>query len=632
MQRSIISFGSIIVLGLIVLFGNSLVSLVLGKMSVDLTDEGLYTLSQGSRNVVKKLDTPVTLKLYISRTDGAKYPVVKIYGDRVQHLLREYQRASKGKIHIEVYDPRPDSEEESWAQKYGLTPLALPNGDRIFFGLAAVSATGKEESIPVVDLNRQEYLEYDITRLLFTLATTEKLGIGVISSLKIQGDTQARMPGMMQQEQQDPWVMVSQISNLGDVKFIDNGVSEIDPGIKVLMVIHPKGLTPSTLYAIDQFVMRGGNLFVAIDPYNNADQPQDPSNPQAAMFADRSSNLKEILSAWGVEMIEKKAVGDLALATKVAVSQTSPPEDFLLWLSLTRAGSNKVDVINSKDMATSKLENILLPWAGALKITPVEGVTVEPLLRSTSQSQLFEESDYRYGGGSPDNIRTKFMPGNESYVLAARISGKLKSSQKSKPEGLTGAAATAEQKMQATETGYVVVVADADFLTDMASARAQNLFGTKLVSLLNDNLPFLGNTIENLLGSNDLISLRSRGQFARPFTKVEEIEKNAAERWRKEELTFQSALNAANSRLSELQEGTKPGTEQVMNKAILDEVKKLRDERQQAQERLREVRRNLRQDKESLGGWLFVINTFLVPLILILGVIFTPRKRKKATA
>ena len=173
MQKSFLSFASILVIGVIVLFLNSLGGLAFGKLSLDLTDEGLYTLSQGSKNILAKLQEPVTLKLYVSRTDGAKYPAVKIYGDRVQHLIREYSRASGGRIKMEVYDPRPDSEEESWAQKYGLTPLSLPTGERLFFGLAAVSASGREESIPIIDLNRQEYLEYDVTRLLMTLAGGE---------------------------------------------------------------------------------------------------------------------------------------------------------------------------------------------------------------------------------------------------------------------------------------------------------------------------------------------------------------------------------------------------------------------------------------------------------------------------
>ena len=630
MQRSLFSFGTIVVLGIIVLFVNSIASLLLGNASLDLTDDGLYTLSQGSRNVVRKLEEPVALKLYISRTDGAKYPAVKIYGDRVQHLAREYARASGGKIRVEVYDPRPDSEEESWAQKYGLSPLALPNGDRIFFGIAAVSASGKEESIPLVDLNRQEYLEYDLTRLLLTVAGGQKKGIGILSSLKLNGKEVPTMPGMPPQpDAQEPWVLINQLSNLGDVKFIDNGVSEIDPSIQVLMVVHPKRLSPQTLYAIDQFVMRGGNLFVAVDPYCSVDMPADGASSSQAMLADKSSNLKELLGPWGIEMVERKAVGDSEVAAKVSTGPSSPPEDFVLWLNLIR-GQAGPDVINTKDMTTSKLENILLPWAGALKVHPLEGVSYDTLLQTSRQAGLVDEAEYRYGGGTPSSILNHFQRGAEPQLLAVRLNGKLKSAFKEKPQGVTGAAQSAEQLKESKEPVHVVVVSDVDFLSDMSSARVQSIMGTKIVNLINDNLPFAGNVIENLLGSNDLIGLRSRGQFARPFTRVEEIERHAAEKWRAEEQMFQTTLNEANSRLTELQEGSKPGSEQMFNKAVLDEMKQLRERRQDAQERLRSVRRNLRQDKERLGQILFVMNTFLVPAVLVLGSLIQPRKRKRS--
>lgn len=631
MGKSILSFANIIVIGVIVLFLNSLSSLVLGRMTFDLTDDGLYTLSQGSKNIINKLVEPVTLKIYISRTDGAKYPAVKIYGDRVQHLAREYQRASGGKVKVEIYDPRPDSEEESWAQKYGLTPLSLPTGERLFFGLAAVSGAGREEAIPIIDLNRQEYLEYDITRLLSTIAGGDKPSIGILSSLKIQGTESPSqgMPGAQRDDSQDPWVLANQLANLGDLKYLDNGVSEIDPSIRTLMVIHPKGLLPQTLYAIDQFVVKGGSLFVAIDPYCSADVPDGPPNSPTAVFAERSSQLKELLAPWGIEMVEKKAVADLNLAAKVGVNPGEPPTDFLLWLSLSKGAGQGAPVINSTDMTTSKLENVLLPWAGALKITPIPGVSVETLLQTTSQAALMDEGDYRYGGGQPSSLLSKFIPGNQAYPLAVRLTGKFKSSFKEKPAGVQGSLADVPLLAEGTEIGRVVVVSDVDFLTDMASVRTQSIMGTKLVNLINDNQPFAANTMENLLGSSDLISLRSRGQFSRPFTRVEEIEKHAAERWRHEEMTFQSTLNQANSRLTELQEGMKPGSEQVFNKALLDEVKQLRDERQNAQERLREVRRNLRQDKERLGKILFALNTFLVPSILILSVLLSPKKKSR---
>lgn len=626
MGRSLISLSGILLLGLGVIFVNGLASRLFSGAYVDLTSERLYTLSAGTKQVLEKLSDPVTIKVYISRTDAAKYPAIKLYGDRVESLLREYRRYAPQKLTLDVFDPRPDSEEESWAQKYGLTPLEMPSGEKLFFGLAAVNSRGDEEVIPVFSLARQEYLEYDITRVVSSLGTSEKPVIGLLSSIKIEG---MNIPQMVagRVPHSDPWVLMSQLQKLADVRVLPGDVAQIDSKVKLLMVVHPKALPPQTLFAIDQFVLRGGNLFVAEDPYCNA-EPPDQQNPAGG--GDKASSLNSLLSGWGAELTEKKVVGDARYATNVRTSEDAPPSEFPLWVTLDGQDEASDTALNRKDVATAQLQQILLPWPGELQKKDVPGVTFTPLLQSSPDSMLFGEEDYRYGGGDPALLREKLVRGGGQRVFAARLDGKFKSNFKEAPAGAPPPTAEHPLLAESVEQSHVLVVADVDFLADYASVVAQNYLGAKMVSLLNDNLRFAGNAVENLLGSNDLISLRSRGQFTRPFTRVHQIEQAAEDKWHNEELTLQASLSAANQRLSQLQAGTDKGEgqEQTLSSAVLDEVKRFREQRAEAQRRLREVRRNLRQDKERLGQGLFLLNTFFVPTVLVLGVLWWGVRRR----
>jgi len=564
----------------------------------------------------------------MSKTDATKFPALKLYGDRVLSLLREYERSSRGKISVEAIDPRPDSDEESWAQKYGIQPLAMPTGESLYFGMAAVNARGNEEVIPVFSLSRQEFLEYDITKAIYSLNLETKPLVGIISSLKVEGETPPQT-SMFAPSEPEPWIVVSQMSQFAQVTFIKPEEKTIDAGVKTLFVIHPKKLSPEMLYAIDQFVMRGGNLFVAIDPYCGADQPEGSQDPTAAMTYDHSSELSQLLDKWGVEMLPKKVVGDGSLSTKVNVNRQGVPQDFLLWLTLDKSNENAANTINKDDILTGQLNNVLLTWSGALKKKEVEGIRFQPLLQSTKDAQLFDENDYRFGGGSPEALQSKYVPSGEVQILAARVDGKFKSNFPEPPKGTEPNALNQQHLTESKGESHVIVVADVDFLTDRISTVAQNFLGQKVVTAINDNLAFAGNITENLLGSSDLISLRSRGEFSRPFSRVRAIEKKAEDKWRMEEMTLQAGLTGANQRLNQLQAGTdQKNGEQVLSAALMEEVKKIREQRADAQKRLREVRRNLRQDKESLGQWLFILNTFAVPLLLIVGFPLWFRRRK----
>ena len=631
MQRTLLSISGIVILAGIVLLINSISNAAFSRFFIDLTEENLYSLSPGTKNILASIDQPIKLRFYYSKTDSSRFSAVKLYATRVQDLLKEYDRVGGDKIDLEIHDPRPDSEDEEWAQKYGLTPMQLPTGDRLFLGLAAVNGLGQEEVVPIFNLSRQEFLEYDISKVIVSLSDQSKPKIGIISPLKLQGETPPAQPGMMPQQGTPPWVLVSQLGRLADIDYLGTDIASVADDVDVLMVIHPKNLPEQTRYAIDQYVMKGGKLFVAVDPYCSLDnEAGQPGNPMAGMFADKSSNLPE-LSTWGVGFMGKKMVADLNLATKVASRQGQQPENFVVWLTLNNADEQS-GLVNRDQVVSASLDNVLFPWPGALELTDLEGVEIEPLFQTTKEAMLLEEQDYKFAAQNPTELLRKARRGTESYVLAAKVHGKLKSAFKNKPGAEGDAAMSSEggHLPEGVDDATIIVVADVDFLADPYSAAVQSFMGTRIVSLLNDNLIFAANSVENLTGSDDLIGLRSRGKFTRPFTKVQEIEAQAQDKWRLEEQRLQAKLNEANTRLTQLQGGggSQEG-EAVFNSAVLEEIKRFRNDRQEAQRKLREVRRNLRQEKEALGTRLFLLNTFGIPLLLIFGTLYYAWRKPK---
>lgn len=604
-NRSLLASSSILVLIGLFVGINTITDQIIGnRLSIDLTEEGLYSLSAGTKKIITDTQEPIILKLYMSKDEGSKYPLIKIYGKRVQDLLAEYQSASD-KITVEFYDPKQDTEEQEWAQKYGLTPIPLPSGGELYFGLVAVNSLGKEESLPMFDIQRQEFLEYDITKLIYSLGRTNKPTIGLISSMEI-------LPKAIDPSAPiEKWVLASQLEKFSNVVSMGVDVTSVPDTVEELVIIHPKALSDKTLYAIDQFLMKGGRIFIAVDSYAAIDAPpQDPQNPMAGFSYQRSSNLEKLFKKWGLEFQSNEVVGDMNLAANVSVGPNAPPVRFPAWLLL----NSQKEYINKNSLLTSQLENLILPWPGYFKLSKVEGIKSEVLFQTSPQAGSYVESEIRFMAQNPEELIKRLKPGNEAKVLAVSLTGKFQSAFDSALDG-------AEHIKTSTTDGAIIAIADVDFLTDQYSTTAQNLFGTKLVSLINDNLIFFANASESLAGSNDLISLRSRGKFARPFTKVQEIEMRAQERWQVEEEDLQGKLNAANQRLAQLESGSDK-SKGVFSNAMMDEIQKFREQRSETQSKLRDVRRKLREDKEGLGNLLFYLNTFLIPILIIFASFF----------
>jgi ABC-type uncharacterized transport system involved in gliding motility auxiliary subunit len=631
-MRSLYSIGGIIALGVILLLFNAVSKALLSRYSLDFTEDGLYSLSKGTKNIVRSLEEPITLRYYFSKTDGATIPAVGLYGDRIRNLLEQYVRESDGIIDLKVYDPRPDSEEAEWAAKYGLQELRLATGQGLYLGLVAINSEGKEAAIPVLNFTRQEFLEYDITKLLYSITAGSKPNVAIFSSLPINGSDASAF--MQQAQKSRKWYFVEQLEKVANVNHLIPQTDEIPADTDVLLVVHPKKFPRTTLYRIDQYVMNGGNLVAFVDPHCESDRPkQDPQNPYAAMSASKSSSLNDLTSKWGLELISNKVLTDINLSTKVSSGRGGMPVDFIAWLTLA------AEQMEQESTVTGELENVMLPWPGALNVSEdLEGIEVERLLYSTTGAKLMDASTFKFGQTDPQDLLRTYVRGSKEQLIAARISGKLKTNfPDGQPSGVEGEEDGVDgndesirpYRTETEKSANVLIVADVDILADSYSVARQNILGAQIVTLMNDNLAFLQNAVENMAGSSDLISIRSRGQFSRPFIRVDEIERETQLRWQQEEMAIQAKLNEANQRLQHLQRSGGSGDSQEFNSAVLEEIKKFRAERLDAQQRLREIRRNARYDLEHLERLLFIINTFMVPALLILIAVWYSRIKKR---
>ena len=618
-SKSLFSAGGLVLVLFILIFVNIIFSRV--NLRWDSTDDKLYSLSEGTRKILSSLEQDVSLKVFYTK-DSVNTPVhIKTYSQRLLDFLSEYEYYSRGKVSVEVYDVETDSDEEDWARSYGIEPVNLPSGERIYFGLVAMAAD-QEETIKMIDPSRETQLEYDMTRIISKVQSPEKQKLGIISSLQIFGtppafNMQSPSRGM------EPWMFVTELKKTYNVEEINTTAGSIGDDIDLLLILHPKNLSEKLRYAVDQYVLKGGNAIVFVDPFAVSDSSPNPQGMPS------SSSLKKLFAAWGVEMDATKVVVDFDYTTKLR-NQNNQPEDSPLWLSI-KSGS-----FNADDIATAKLESILLPVAGAIKKIPDSESEYKSLMKSSSNSSLTESFKVRFGASM---LRRDFKPSIDQYDLAVRVRGKFKTAfpdgkpkdkdakDKSDKKDESEAAHLAEGK----EDAVIVIISDADMLFDSYYVSKQNFLGINLSRMFNDNLNFLLNTTEVLTGSEELISIRSRGKFERPFVKVQELEKKAQTRWLAREQELVRKADETNRKLREFDKQKDKSQRFVMTPEQESEIQKFQEEKRKVNSELKQVRRNLRADIETLGNKIKFINIFVMPMLVSLaGIGYAVYRRKRS--
>ena len=594
------------------------------RLRKDFTAEKLYTLSDGTRSVLKKMDADVTLMFFFSSSAPEVPAPLKSFAQEVEDLLKEYETASGGRIHIEKYDPKPDSDAEDLAQRYGVEGQMLPPaGPTLYLGLVA-RAGDRQDMIPMIDPRSAELLEYNVTRMIHRVASSHKPVVGVMSSLPVLGTPPSPYMPPSRQKQLPAWAAFRDLSQDYTVRSIAPTVSEIDPDIDTLIVVHPKNPTDKTLFAIDQFVLRGGRLLAFVDPFCVADQESAETEMMGGMGASRGSTLGKLFDAWGVKYEAGKIVADVEASTPLR-GRGNTVEQSPLYLSLRKSNFVKGDIL------TSPVNSLMMVMAGAFTGEAAPGLKATPLIASSAKSALADAMMLQY---DPNAYRRQLRDKARSYNLALRLEGTFKTAfpggEPSEP-GSTNAthAATAALK-ESRQEGHVILVADVDMLYNDFCVQELNLFGYRGYQPFNDNINLFANMVEQMAGSADLIGVRCRGTFNRPFTRVLALQAEAQSRWMEREQELEEKLQASQSRISELQRQKDDKQRFIMSPDQTRELESIRAEVLKYKQELKRVRRNLREDIESLGMTVKVINILLVPtLVALAGIVFAVVRRNR---
>ena len=611
MKRVMYSGAGLLLIALAFLLFNAFSGLVFTHARLDLTEQKLYTISEGTKTILEGLDKPIELDFFYSDEATKGLVALRNYARRVEELLRAYERESGGKLKLHVVDPEPFSEEEDRAAELGLQAVPLnQGGDKVYFGLAATNGDGRTQSIPFFALDQEEFLEYELSRLVQSLASPQMPVVGVLSDLPITGGFDMRT-----QQATPPWTVLEQIRQLFHIESLERNVDMIPANVSVLMLVHPKALPEPTLYAIDQFVMRGGKLLVFLDPYSEADpgmgfMPGEPGDG-------KGSNLTPLLKAWGVHMAPDQVVLDAANAMSVGVGEERRPVRHPGWLSLPQ------QTMDTDDVTTASLESLTMATAGFLE--PLENATTRftPLVQSSTYAMPIEAQRFATLE-NPEVLLRDLEPTGERYTLVARIQGPARSAY---PDGIEGR----KDGLKDSASINVIAVADTDLLADRMWVQVQDFFGQRMPQPWADNGTFVVNALDNLSGTDALISVRSRGRFARPFVVVEELQRQAENRFREKEEALQQRLAATEAQLAELQGPNADGAieltaeQQAALQRYMQEKLRIRKE-------LREVRYQLNADIDALGRLLKFFNIALVPLVLTLVVLLTWLWRRRRTA
>lgn len=609
----------------------------------DFTEENLYTLSNGTKAILGDLETPVTLRFYFSK-DAGQMPVhLKSYAQRVEDLLKEYRVAGRGNIVVEKLNPKPDSDAEDSANLDGVhgQPIGM-TGERIYLGVA-ISCLDETMALPFLSPDRENLLEYDITRAVYRVVNSEKAVLGVMSSLSVMGKQGPQNPMMMQMQQQPqnkpPWIVTSELKRDFDVREVQKDTEEIDSDIDILMLVHASELSDKTLFAIDQFVLRGGKLLAFVDPMSVIERQEKPPMPQMQYMPPGASTLGVLFDTWGIEFDAEKVAGDLVYMTRI--QREGRQESMPTVLSLTSKA------LNADDPVTSQLENLLIVNGGAFTGDGADGLTKTVLISTSEDSQLIEKFKAQMPG---DHLVKDFKPEERRQELAIRLTGTFKTAfpdgkpgddgdndadgdddddDEEKKDDKGAEDADGSLKESATE-GAVILVGDSDMVYDHFCVRRQSFFGREIISPMNDNLNLVQNLAELLSGDNNLISIRSRGTLSRPFEVVLRM-KAAAERRHQEKIkSLEDELSEVQRKINDLQRKKSDDQKFIVSKEQREQVATFRKNEAKVRKDLKKVRKQFRRDIDSLENRLKWANIGLMPLLVGLsGIVLAVVKRRR---
>ncbi len=610
-DRSVLATLSIVLAIVFFLAFNALINTAFTANRLDLTEDRLFTLSDGTKELLASIDEPIDVRLYYSKRFNEIGPDIARHSTRVSEVLGEYERLSGGKVRVQVYDPEPFSPEEDLAVSDGLQGLPFDqSGERVYFGIAGTNSTDDIDAIGYLAPERSPFLEYDLTRLIHNLANPEKARVGVLSDLPLQGT---------QFDNFQPWLVVEGMQQFFDVRFIDRGDTALPEDMEVLVIAAVHTLNDSLAYAIDQFVLNGGRVLAFVDPFAESMALAGPAAGQLPPPGVGIATLQPLMSAWGVEMPAGKFVANSDDAVRVGFPDPQSGQqvavDYVAWLTL------QGDRFKQDDTVSSQLQRIVMTSAGAFLPTEDATTTLEPLIFTTLNSSLMSAFDIAQQP-NPIALIEKFEPENKSFALAARLSGPVNTAFPDGPpeEVLEAAGDEAEAVKNAhlsesKEPINMILVGDADFLADRNWAQVQEIAGQRLTIPTANNADFAINALDNLRGSQALVGLRGRGFSVRPFEVINEMRQVADDKFRAKEQELLASIQTIEQNIIRLQE-EEQATGVLLTAQQQQEIDNFRVQMLETRRDLREVQRSLRTDVESLESRIRVVNIWAVPVVI----------------
>lgn len=661
-SKSLFSTTGLLSIAVFVLLSVLVISL-LPPVRIDLTEDRLYSLSDGTRNIVSSLDKPIELIFFYSDQATRDVPQIRTYATRVQELLEEIVLASDGNLTLRLVDPEPFSEDEDLATGFGIQAVPITQGgEGVYFGLVAVEdveddsipmAGRTAETMPLIRPDQEEFLEYEFMKLITRVENPDRQVIGLITALDVDGGFN---PAFGQPT--PAWMVMDYMRQLYEVRRVDITSGEIDEDIDILFIVHPEGLSDDMRYAIDQHVLRNGKAMVFLDP--NAESMIERNQFGTTIPAGVGSDMPDLLAAWGIQYDKLQVLTDADYALRVMLGQGSRPISHLGMLGVQRNGLTPDDII------TSRLESINLASTGA--ISPAEGASTrfDPLLQSSSNAMLMNVGVFQ-DVDDPSVLFDEFESANQRFTIAARVSGVIntafpdgppvaepaadeESVDAAEPEGDPEVEeATADDAADSddpaeparehltTSQGEVtlIVFADTDVLSDRLWVRVAQFLGQRIPQPFANNGDFVINSLDNLSGGADLVSIRSRGRYSRPFTRVLDLQREADDRLRQEEAELLDTLAASQETLNGLSQDEEGNPILQITPEVQQEIDRVNAEILDTRRRLRDVRFQLNADIERLGTNLKLINTILVPillsvLMLVLAYLRAQRRKQQA--
>ena len=594
MNRNLISGLGLFLLALAFVMVILLNNLWFSGIRVDLTENKLFTLAAGTREIVQDIDEPINLYFFFSEKASEDLTTLRAYANRVRELLQEYALLADGKINLQLIDPEPFSDAEDRAAAFGLQGVPVNSaGDELYFGLAATNALDDQQVIGFFQPDKEEFLEYEISKLIQNLLVQNKPKVGLLSTLKVQGDMD------MNTFQTTPaWVVIDQIDQASELQTITPDAESLPAGLDLLVLIQPHGLAESLLSSIDQFALSGGRVLVFVDPLAEMDQSQ--VNPVMGMSGAETSIDFPLLAGWGVLLRKDVVLGDAQQALTVSGADGQP----VRHLSILGLQAQN---FNNEDVTLSSLETINVSTAGILDVLDQRSTQVDVLMASSEYAMPIERLRLKMLG-DPSELLPDFQATGLVYPVAVRITGAAKSQYPVTVDG--------DDSVLSTGQLNVIVVADTDILTDRLWVQLQDFFGQRIVSPWANNGDFFTNAVDNLTGSSALISIRSRGRFSRPFEVVQDLRREAEASYLNSANDLQAQLAETERQLGELESSRDEQNLMSLSPEQEAALVRFQQEKLRIRKALRNVRHQLDKDIEMLGSTLKFMNIVLMPLVL----------------